>query len=219
FTALAFLLKPYAAFYTVPMIYLVFRRFGFGFFKRWELYMFAVLSLVPLLLWREWISKFPEGVPSYLWLFNGNHIRFHPSFFRWIFYERLTKLILGFGGIILFFIGLVRVRIFKEWIFFLTFILSSLLYVCVVATGNVQHDYYQILIMPSIAIICAVGSYALIKNSRKIANFNVGILVFGISVLIMLGFGWNQVKDYFNINNPGIVAAGIEADKILPKDA
>jgi len=32
-------------------------------------------------------------------------------------------------------------------------------------------------------------------------------------------FSWNQVKDYFNINNRAIVSAGIEVDKITPKNA
>ena len=31
--------------------------------------------------------------------------------------------------------------------------------------------------------------------------------------------GWNQVKDFFNINNPSLVVAGKKADEILPKSA
>ena len=32
-------------------------------------------------------------------------------------------------------------------------------------------------------------------------------------------FGWYHVRDYFNINHPEIVAAGLAADKLLPADA
>jgi len=214
FTAFAFLLKPYALFYTIPMVYIVYKKMGFKFFMRWELYVFAVLSLLPFLSWRHWISQFPEGVPANLWLLNGNGIRFRPAFFRWILYERLTKLILGFAGIVLPLLGLIQLKKEKDIGFFLSFAVASILYVVIFATGNVQHDYYQIMIMPTVAIFCGLGAYVLWSYK----NILVRICLFAIT-LVMLYFSWIQVRDYFNVNNIAIVDAGVKADQVLPKNA
>lgn len=217
FTAAAFLLKPYALFFTLPMLVLSFNKFDFGLFKKWQLWVFAIVSVTPLILWRIWIIQFPEGIPMSAWLLNGNGIRFRPAFFRWILYERLTKLIGGYLGIVLFGFGVYKVKKIKEWVFLSSFLLSSLLYIVVFATGNVQHDYYQILIMPSVSIFFAIGSYFLYKYSYK--KFPVGKIILVLSLVSLFWFGWKQVKDYFNINNPSIVIAGKEIDKMIPKNA
>ncbi|HVZ67358.1 MAG TPA: hypothetical protein VG917_03780 [Patescibacteria group bacterium] len=219
FTALSFLLKPYALFFILPMVYLVINKWGIGFIKKWQLWIFAILTIIPLALWRLWIGHHPEGIPVSAWLFNGNGIRFHPAFFKWIAYERLTKLILGFTGIVFLIFG--AWGVFKEknkW-FFLTFAISSILYVCVIATGNVQHDYYQILIVPTVSIFAGLGFSKLFSLIAKKTSQN---LAMAICVLIMVSsfiLSWHYVKDYFNINDRGMVAAGVYANKILPQDA
>lgn len=217
FTAAALLLKPTALFFILPIIYLAFAAFGWNVFKKWQLWLFALLIVAPLAWWRIWMTQFPEGIPANTWLLNGNGIRFRPSFFRWIFYERLTVLISGYFGMVFLLFGLYKWKKLKEAKFFLTFIISSLLYVCVFATGNVQHDYYQIPIMPSIAILFAIGSYFLYQWSFKKIPVGKGILV--ICLLGGFYFSWMQVRDYFNINNRSIIAAGEVVDKLTPKDA
>lgn len=216
FTALAFLLKPYALFFTLPMVYLAFERFGMGIFKQWKLYLFAIISLIPLIFWRKWIGNFPEGIPVSDWLFNGNGIRFRPAFFKWIGYERVTKLILGYLGIIFAAAGVYSLKSNKSVGFFLSFILSAVLYVSVIATGNIQHDYYQIAIIPAVSIISGLGLAYLLERFKK--NIFIRSQIF---VLLAFAFflSWNQVKDYFNINDRGMVAAAEFADEILPTDA
>jgi len=216
-TASAFLLKPYALFFTLPMVYLALRAFGFRTLIQWQLWLFAIATVLPLVWWRTWMTQFPEGIPANTWLLNGNGIRFRPSFFYWVFYERLTKLISGYLGIGILLFGLYALRTVKEWLFFAAFLLSSLLYVCVFATGNVQHDYYQIAIMPSVAIFFALGSYLLYQWSIK--KFPVGKVVLVILVCGGFYFSWLQVRDYFNINNRSIIVAGEAVDRLTPKDA
>ncbi len=216
-TSSAFLLKPYALFFTLPMVVLVYQKFGLAFFKKWQLWIFTIISIAPLVFWRIWIMQYPEGIPASAWLLNGNGIRFHPAFFRWIFYERITKLISGYLGVIILLTGIWKVKTLKEWVFFSSFLLSSLIYVCVFATGNVQHDYYQILIMPSLSIFFAIGSYYLYSFSYK--KLPIGKVVLTISLFSLFWFGWMQVKDYFNINNRSMIAAGKAVDRLTPKNA
>src|SRR3990167_106119 len=74
FTASALLLKPFVVFFTLPMIYLVYEKFGFWFVKKWQLWLFLCLSVLPLIVWRIWIQNYPEGIPASSWLFNGDSI-------------------------------------------------------------------------------------------------------------------------------------------------
>jgi len=223
FTASSFLLKPYALFFTLPIIFLVFKNFGFWFIKKWQLWIFAVFTLLPLILWRYWIQQFPEGIPVSDWLFNGGNVRFKPSYFQWIFGDRIGRLILGYWGLPLFILGflaLAQKKIPKSnLLFFLSFILSSLLYVTVIARGNLQHDYYQILIIPSIVIFLALGADFLISASKEHFNKIICYLIFIICTGFMSFFGWYFVRDFFNINNSSIIVAGEAIDRLTPKGA
>ena len=85
FIAAALLLKAHAVFFVLPIIYLSFKHFGWKTILQWQLWLFALISVAPLAWWRTWMMQFPEGIPANAWLFNGNGIRFRPSFFRWLF--------------------------------------------------------------------------------------------------------------------------------------
>lgn len=213
FTASALLLKPYAIFFTVPMIYLAFKKFGLKFILNWKIWIFLILSIFPLAWWRYWMLQFPEGIPANIWLLNGNGIRFRPAFFRWILYERITKLISGYFGIVFLISSLIQYKTQKNFFLALSFLISSFLYLIVIATGNVQHDYYQILILPTLSLFYALGADFIWKkgNIARIIVVTISILAFFMSL--------NQVKDYFNINNRAMVTAGKKADEILPQDA
>lgn len=220
FTALAFLLKPVAAFFVLPMLYLSWKRYRWKFILRIDLWIYFILSIAPLLWWRWWVSHYPEGIPAYLWLFNSNNIRFHPAFFRWIFYERITKLISGYVGVIFLIFGVSGIwKDKKERLFFLSFISSSLIYLFTIATGNVQHDYYQIAIMPTVAICMSFGAVWLIDVISKHTSRSIAYGMVGIGILLSFFFSWMQVRDYFNINNWSIVAAGKAVAQLTPKDA
>ncbi len=218
FTATSFLLKPYAIIFTLPMIYLAWNKFKFEIIKKWQLWFFAIVTLIPIVLWRKFIGQHPEGIPVSDWLFNGNGIRFRPSFFRWIFYERITRLILGFSGVVFLLDGILYLFKNKNKMFFLSFAVSSLIYLFVIATGNVQHDYYQILIIPTISIFAGLGAFGLFKTVEKWGR-TAAIGVCSILIVVSLFFSWRQVRDYFNINDTRMVHAAAVANKILPADA
>lgn len=218
FLAASLLLKPYAIFFALVFLAIAYQEFGIGIFRQFKLYIFAFLAVLPLVSWRLWITNFPEGIPASSWLFNGNGIRFRPAFFRWIGYERLTKLISGYMGIILVIFGLYQLRFEKARLFYAAFLLSSLMYVVVLATGNVQHDYYQIVIMPGVAIIFGLGARFLLE-SKKNSFFHLNKLLLAFIIFIAFSMSWLQVRDYFNINNRSIVIAGEAIDRMIPKDA
>ncbi len=218
FIAIALLLKPFAIFFTIPMIYLALDKFGKRAFINPYLWIFGILSVVPLIGWRLWMVQYPAGIPVSDWLFNGGGIRFKGAYFYWIFAERIGKLILGYWGVSLFVLGLIT-KIKSKPLFLYSFIFSSLLYLTVIARGNVQHDYYQILILPTICIFLGLGGEFLLNNTKNFTYKFTGPILFGVITLFTILFSWYYVRDYFNINRGSIIIAGNAIDRIAPKDA
>jgi hypothetical protein len=218
FSAGAFLIKPFAGFFLLPMLYLAFERYGFSLVKKWQLWLLAILAVLPFGAWRVWMQQYPAGIPQSWWLFNGSNIRFKGAFFQWLFAQRIGEMILGYWGLVIFGLGTVFAQK-KNYLFFVSFLISSVLYLFVVATGNVQHDYYQIPIIPSIAIFLGIGSAFLINPAKEIINKNKTIPVLIIAVLFMFAFSWFVVRDFYDINNASIITAGEAVDKLTPKNA
>lgn len=200
--ALALLQKPYFGVYLLPLIP------AFLDLKIWKKnLLFLSIIGTPFLVWRYWTGLHPEGIPFYTWAFNGDRIRFHPAFFRWIFGERIGILILGGWGLIPLAFGLVR-KVKNKFSLYLS--LSMLVYLVVVATANVRHDYYQILIMPAIALSLALGAGWLWKRSR---------ILTALSILVMFMVGWDRIKPFYQVNHPELMEVGKVVDETVPKDA
>ncbi len=216
FTMVAFLIKPWAIFFTLPLIYSYLQKYHKIWPVKTKYLVFVILALTPFLLWRLWIMQQPQGIPASSWLINSDEIRFRPAFWWWIISERIGREILGATGAVLFYIGIfIKPRNY----FFHTWLLSSLLFIVIFATGNVRHDYYQISIIPIASIFVALGFYYLLKGSK---NFLPRIVIVPVALLffvLMFYFTWLQVKGFYQINNPAIIEAGKKADVILPKDA
>lgn len=214
FSSLALLVKPMAVFLLLPLGYFWLVKFRFNLKKWLVLSISLAIAAMPLLLWRYWIMQYPEGVPASDWLFNGNGIRFKGAFWYWLFADRIGRLILGYWGVVLLVFGLVRKQTVRYGLFPLILFLSSISYLIVFATGNVQHDYYQILITPSLAILVGLGLDFLVFNKTPGISPLIGRLISIIIILFSLGFGWYFVRDLYNINHPEIVEAGQKLQEI-----
>lgn len=200
--AMAFLQKPFFGVYLLPLLPEFLNRK-----KIFKSILFGIIAFTPFVLWRIWTGQHPEGIPFYEWAFNGDRIRFHPAYFRWLFGERVGILILGTWGLVLFAFGLLR-KLKNN--FNIYFILSALLYLVIVATANVRHDYYQILIIPPIAMTLALGTSYLWKHSK---------LVLFLSLITMFLISWDRIKPFYQVNHPELIEVGKIVDETLPKDA
>lgn len=216
--SLALLTKLTAVFVLLPLGYLAWHHKGFGLVRSLSMWIAFLIVIVPIALWRIWVSQFPEGVPANAWLLNGGEIRFKGAWFRWIFSERLGRLILTVGNVPLFVLGLAQKIRPKEGWLFVWMIISSLLYVTVFARGNIQHDYYQILIIPSLVIFVAKGISWLISSSSGLSKLATPLLVV-VLLLMAFAFGWYEIRGDYNINHPEIVAAGKDVDALVPPSA
>jgi len=217
FTALAFLIKPWALFFALPLIFSVFAKYrNLGNIPK-RFFLLAILAILPFIFWRLWILQQPEGIPASNWLMNGDHIRFRPAFWWWIISERLGREILGVTGLVLFITGLMS-RPQKSY-FLHIWALSMFSYVAIFATGNVRHNYYQYIIVPVLAVFFTLGFVYLVRGIKEfLPRFWTIILAF-LFLPLSFYFTWTQVRGFYQINNPVIIEAGKKADQILPKNA
>lgn len=211
--AVSVLIKPFVLVYLIPLAVMQFARLS----KKTVIQsgVFLAIVLIPFLMWRVWINQYPQGIPFMKWAFNGDVIRFRPAFWRWILGERIGYLILGIWGLIPLAFGLISKDAKNK--FNLWFFGASCIYLFVIASANVRHDYYQVLIIPSLCLLLAQGVITLWTSPNY--NYWISKVLVITSVVMMIGMGAYQVKEYYNINHPEIIAAGKALDKIAPKDA
>ena len=209
--ALAALLKPFVVFLAPVYLALLWQFGAWRNLKDWKIYLYPILAFLPLLAWRQWILNFPTGIPASDWLLNGNGIRLRPAWFRWLFYERLGKLFLGYFGLILLLANLLKKN--KESLIYGAWWLGIILYFIVVASGNVQHDYYQNIMLPILTISVARG-FILIQEKYKKAGPYLAPTLLALTFI----FSWQQVKGYFNVNHWEYIKAGKAVATLEEKD-
>lgn len=197
FFAGALLIKPTIIFYLLPIVVLFYRKYKLNLIKKFDFYLYFILTFIPLIYWRMYIKNFPEGIPYSDWLFTSvntsqglKSILFRPSFFRWIFFERINNLILG-GYLSLFFV-LGSISKQKKY-FLLSFLFSALAYIFVFQGGNLQHEYYQTLILPVFAIMIGLGVNFMYEHKNNFINS------FFVTILIFLIFSFSFYFSYFKV--------------------
>ncbi len=218
--AISLLIKPFVVFYFIPLVYLLHQKYDLKkiiskpkLFIR--LLVFADIVLIPFFAWRVWINQYPAGIPGWQWMFNGDRIRFRPAFWRWLFGERLAKLILGFWGLVPFSFGFLKTRQISLFSHF--FLLGMFLYVTIFATANVRHDYYQTMIIPAICLVLAQGTLFMWQSRGFKPILSRSLLIF--SLALMFTTAAYQVKEFYKINHPEIISTGQAVDRLTPKEA
>jgi len=211
--ALAMLVKPYAVFILLPCFYWAIVS------RKLKQFFFSLLSLFPFLLWRYHYLSHPEANFDTTWLFNRTNIRFSGAFFRWLIYDRMNRLIFATGGFVLLIIGLLNSYLDKKKALVFVWFLSVVAYMTIFAMGNVTHDYYQLPLMPVGSILVAFGFWAIIDQAKTPLAKWLNPVIALVLLTLSFAFGWYEVRGFFNINHPEIVAAGQAVDRLTPKDA
>lgn len=221
--ALSLLIKPTVIFFLLPALYLLWRKDSLIVNKFFNAGLFLVIALVPLFWWRFYIAQFPEGIPYSQWLLTSvntteglQSIFFRPAFFRWIFFERISQLILG--GYLVFFLLLGTLFDSKKNLkLHLIFLISMLLYLFTFQGGNVQHEYYQTLILPALALLVGVGSGYYFKQKKNGFVVIRLIVILGIFIASSL-FSYYQVKGKYDEQPNLILIADVVRSLTTPKD-
>lgn len=219
--SLSLLMKPMTIFFFISSAYLFYCKLKKHSLVKPDGYLFLVISLVPLILWRWHIANFPEGVPGSSWLLTSvntpeglQNIFFRPAFFRWIFFERINNLILG--GFLTFFV-ILGVLVKNRGGFLYSVLASSLAYLFVFQGGNVQHEYYQTLILPALAIFAGIGFYFIFSSAKYFIHRAYIYPVVIFLTFLSFGFSYFKVKDYYNYS-ADLVQIGKIVSTVTKKD-
>jgi 4-amino-4-deoxy-L-arabinose transferase-like glycosyltransferase len=233
FFGLGLLLKPFVVFLLLPVGYLLFKKFGWKIWRRSELWVGAVLAVLPFVAWRIWMQNWPMGIPASGWLLDGSRLRFKPAWWHWIFQMRLDRYMFNFTGLTFIGISLFFYKnvfeklkaLHEKWKtheylwFFPLCMLSCLVYVIIFATGNVQHEYYQLPITAFGSVFISLGFWYVWSLGGSLYEVIIKRLFSVLMIGICLLLGWYSVRDWYSIGNPMLVTVGKRADAILPKDA
>lgn len=216
--AIACLAKPTAIFLLLPSLYIIMRTQRISLPAVFYSVLYILISSLPLLWWRRWILQFPEGIPASEWLLNNNNIRFKGAWFYWLFGKRIPELILGYWGLVPFGLGILAIAKKSGAMFRWLFLSGGILYLIIFASGNVQHDYYQIFLIPIIAVFVGDGLADIMQKNSLVSRIG-GWLFAGVCVIFMGMFSWYTIRTYYWINRPEIIEAGKMADSLLPQNA
>lgn len=203
--ALSLLVKPTVIFYGLSVLLLFIRKYELVIIKKWHVYLYFLLAAVPLIIWRSYISQFPEGIPTSAWLITSvntyqglQNIFFKPAFFRWIFFERINNIILG-GYLSIFLILGILNR--KNTFFLLSFLVAAMAYLLTFQGGNVQHEYYQIFILPALGIFVGVGVGTILTNTKTFVHPLVSVPIIVVLFALSMFFSYYRVRDYYNYSS------------------
>ncbi|MFA6017262.1 MAG: glycosyltransferase family 39 protein [Patescibacteria group bacterium] len=222
FFAGALLIKPTIIFYVIPIIFLFYKKYKLSFLKKINFYLYFLIVFIPLFFWRLYIKNFPEGIPYSDWLFTSvntsqglKNILFRPSFFRWIFFERINNIILGGYLTLLFVLGTIAKQ--KKYLS-ISFLIATLIYILVFQGGNLQHEYYQTLILPTLAIMVGLGASFVFDHKKDfISPIFTGALIF-LLFSFSLYFSYFKVADYYLYSQELVQEANIINSLTNPED-
>jgi len=201
FFSLSILIKPTVIFYGLVVLYLFYLKYKMKFLRNVSFYLYFLLSFIPFFLWRWHIAKFPEGIPPSDWLITSvntyqglKNIFFKPAFFRWIFFERINNLIFG-GYLIFFFLLGIFFKLKKKLLY--SFLVSAFLYLFTFQGGNVQHEYYQTIILPPLAIFTGLGINCLLNYKKVFISSLLAYPLIFFIFFLSLFFSFYKVKDFY----------------------
>lgn len=199
----ALLMKPFAIFMYPALAAMAWVTWKWKMFLRWECYALGV-TVLPLAWWRWWIERYPEGIPANEWLFNSTGIRLKPSWFKWLFFERIARLMLGWTGVTAAAGALFKLNHTERWVYGAWWG-GMIAYLVVIASGNVRHDYYQALLAPIVAITLGKGCYEL-YSSLKTGIQGIHIRILSVASLVLTLYGLTFIV--------GIQGSGFHPERI-----
>lgn len=222
FFSTSLLIKPTTIFYLVCLISLFFKKYGLKTLRKIDFYLFFVLAIAPLIFWRLYIKNFPEGIPVSDWLVTSVNtyqglktIFLRPAFFRWIFFERLNNMILGGYLSVFLLLGILKKN---SKFFFHSFLISTLVYLFTFEGGNVQHEYYQTIILPTIAIFVGLGVDFLWVQKRNLVQPYFATLIVAFIFVFSFFFSYYRVREFYNVPQDIVTIAKIIKTVTRPED-
>lgn len=225
-TSLAILTKPTVAIYSLPLIVLFFRKYEITFLQKPLFYLYWIAILIPFTIWMYMLG-FPLPLPSNTSLFNNiatpdgeENIFLSPLFFKTVFFQRINDTIMGGFMSFMLILGIISKQ---KKVFLHTFGISALVSLAIFQGAHIQNAYYQLLLLPAIAIFVGLGLSTLVHQSKQWMH---PALTY-VTILFVAGLSWyfsySIIKDYYTYSSDLIRIARIintltSADDLIVTD-
>jgi 4-amino-4-deoxy-L-arabinose transferase-like glycosyltransferase len=164
----AFLVKIPTICLGLPLLYLCLRKYRISFILQWKLWLFAIISLVPVILWCKH-STYLRSIKGLSWgnfHLSGYSTYIDPHFYYRIFYAEIFASCLIYIGGVFFVLGILFTIRKGESRYIHYWLLAIIISFFLGGEGTAYHTYHTITIIAPASLM--VG-YA-ISNSVKLIN-------------------------------------------------
>lgn len=191
FTCVSISQKTPTAFIGLAMLLMLIKKYGLNFFTKWELWVFAAISLVPNLLYIQW----SKGIAEFDFVTNIGLLHIVPKAMKALADIESYKFAAGEiaaavspGIIALVTIGLIDMEWERDYpIFFWT---AAMLLEVIAVVAVIKLRYYFIFITPAAAILSGKTLGKLGKSKKTVTAVFMGLLVLTL-------WNYNGAKSFF----------------------
>ena len=212
--SLSVLIKLPSAIIGAPLACLIFQRFRFSGFKRFNLWFFAAIALLPAAIWYGHAYQIAsQFYPHHFFGAGGIRIMsaaWYLAIAKEIATSTLTPLLFVLSGVGVFTTrSTSRARMFHWWL------AAMILFIVIVGYGN-RHQWYQ---LPLIPVAAAFAGSACAFVDTKISSRPVKIT---FSILLAISFGVSAfvyARYFYQPSAAPLRAAGLKLKTVTPSDA
>lgn len=191
--AMGVIMKPPCLMVTFPLLWILYQRGGPQFLRTIHFWAGLVIVFLPTVIWYSHAHSFyAETQASFIRHFKDTTLmeyiakNIHWDNWHVILTERISKTILAYVGLIPLAIGLFRLYFPNPERMLLSFwLLATFIFYAVIAAHHKGHDYYSLLPIIPLSLLCAYGCewlYIKLPNMMKptvwVMPLSVGVLGF-----------------------------------------
>lgn len=225
-TAIAILVKPTSVHIGFVFLMLVFEKHGFRFFRDPRLWLFAVISLLPGILWYLHARNLYLDYGNTFGIISGGDSKFD-NLNYWFspgFYKSVLKIdlfdVFAVGGVIPFVIGLMRAWHNRKYRFILYGTLAIVVYYLLIPRYISFATYYHLYTVPYAALGIGLGlawlfEYRSLSHSVRQYKFLLG----GLAVAIILLFTSVAYLRYLKPNEEILWECSQNVMQVVPENA
>lgn len=223
FTSLAVASYPQYIVFLLPILYLLYKKFGLDFFRTFYFMFFTVCSVILSLLINVTEGTLPELIPLPIWSSQLGYIEdqqksllLEKSYLISIIKERIVNIILGSLGVGFVIIGILKKNVkthLSHW-FFVSALISFILF-------NKEHyNYLSLLIvaLPAIAYYLGIGINTILTNKNSYSNMVLSHLMLMCIILLTIFFSWQEIKPLYHTDIGKIQLSQIISTLTKPTD-
>lgn len=206
FLSLACLLKPMTLYLGLPLLFLSWDKYKQRTFLRWQLWLYAFLVLMPIILWYYHAHKLGTsgGLTLNIWGYGSDKWGNWDMVFSLYYWRRIFLVLFGrhFAriGFPIFLFGLFLKRQYPKERLFDFWLMAILIYFIIVGKGNYVHEYYQLPIMlPAAVFMGKVFSRYFIIDEIK--DWKTALLALYLAGIIL--FSFDRLHRYFKSEDVG----------------